>query len=147
MIKPILGRASNSHQEDFLMPTKSSKAASRQSKLSRKKRRDKPGPQQIDTGPIVSEPSDEEANTAVAEAPVEVEATQAQAVAVAEATPEPETTPRPASRQRAARRPGRRATDAGDSQVYKYLGGELRQIGIITVIVAAILVALTFVLG
>jgi hypothetical protein len=35
----------------------------------------------------------------------------------------------------------------GNAQVYKHLGSELRQIGIISVIIAAILVTLAFVLG
>lgn len=129
------------------MPTKAGRAASRQSKLSRKKRRDKIGPQQTDSGPVpVAQTTDAE-DTEVAESTAQVESRHQQSVAVAEVAPVPQTASSPSARRRAARRPGRRVADVGDAQVYKHLGGELRQIGIISVIIAAILAALTFVLG
>jgi len=129
------------------MPTKASRAASRQSKLSRKKRHDKIGPQQTDSGPVpVTQTADAE-DTEVAESTASLASSQQQSVAVAEVVHQPQAAPSPSPRRRSARRPGRRAADVGDAQVYKHLGSELRQIGIISVIIAAILVALTFVLG
>jgi len=128
------------------MPTKASRAASRQSKLSRKKRRDKLGPQQIDSGPVPVDQIDTE-DTEVTDSTASVESSQQPAVAVAEVAPKPQATSSPSPRRRSARRPGRRVAEVGDAQVYKHLGGELRQIGIISVIIAAILVTLTFVLG
>ncbi len=129
------------------MPTKASRAASRQSKLSRKKRHDKIGPQQTDSGPVpVTQTADAE-DTEVSESTASLESSQQQSVAVAEVAPKPQSAPSPSPRRRSARRPGRRIADAGDAQVYKHLGSELRQIGIISVIIAAILVTLTFVLG
>lgn len=121
------------------MPSKSNKAASRQAKLRDKKRRDRPGPQQTDSGPTGTASF---VDTAVAESD-EVQ----QDVAVVEASPRPRPTPRPAARQRSAPRSGRRVAEAAEAPIYRYLGGELRQIGIISAIVVAILVALTFVLG
>lgn len=145
MIKPILGRVSD--RKDNFMPSKASRAASRQSKLSRKKRRDKPGPRQMDLGPTRTDPEADTVGTAVADPVVEVESTEP-VIAVAEVSSQPRTSHSPVARQQhSRRRPGRRVTEAGEAQVYKHLGGELRQIGIITVIIAAILGGLTFVLG
>ena len=67
------------------MPSKASRAASRQSKLSRKKRRDRPGPQQTDPGPRPSDSTEGTADTALAEPQTEVESGM-QAVAVADVT-------------------------------------------------------------
>ena len=54
----------------------------------------------------------------------------------------------PARRVRSARRRGGQRRPATESSplVYQYLGREIRQIGIITSLIVAILVALTFVL-
>jgi|GEM_PF-697056 hypothetical protein len=130
------------------MPTKASKAASRQSKLSRKKRREKIGPQQTDSGPVPVDQIDTE-DSEITDSTASVDSRQQSdvAVAVAEVAPKPQATSSPAPRRRSARRPGLRVADVGNAQVYKHLGSELRQIGIISVIIAAILVTLAFVLG
>ena len=130
------------------MPSKGSKAASRQAKLSRRKRRDKIGPQQMDSGPIqsaslVNTGISTGSDTAVAEPTTGTE-TVVQDDVVAEVSSQPQPAPRPATRRR---RPGRRVAEPGDAQIYRYLGRELRQIGVITALIAAILVGLTFVLG
>jgi hypothetical protein len=128
------------------MPTKASKAASRQSKLSRKKRREKIGPQQTDSGPVPVDQIDTE-DSEITDSTASVDSSQQSDVAVAEVAPKPQATSSPAPRRRSARRPGLRVADVGNAQVYKHLGSELRQIGIISVIIAAILVTLAFVLG
>ena len=128
------------------MPTKASKAASRQSKLSRKNRREKIGPQQTDSGPVPVDQIDTE-DSEITDSTASVDSSQQSDVAVAEVAPKPQATSSPAPRRRSARRPGLRVADVGNAQVYKHLGSELRQIGIISVIIAAILVTLAFVLG
>jgi len=128
------------------MPTKASKAASRQSKLSRKKRREKIGPQQTDPVPV-DQIDTEDSEITDSTASVDSRQQSDVAVAVAEVAPKPQATSSPAPRRRSARRPGLRVADVGNAQVYKHLGSELRQIGIISVIIAAILVTLAFVLG
>ena len=117
------------------MPSKAQRAASRQARLSRRKRRGKAAPQNFQAGPTQS--------TAVSDAPVAAPSRPArQSAAVAPRAPGPAP-----SRARAATRPGRRAVEAGPSHVERYLGRELRQIGIITILIAAILGGLTFVLA
>ena len=117
------------------MPSKSHRAASRQARLSRRKRRGKPALQNFQAGP--SQP------TAVAEpddAPRPASQPSASAVA---AQSRAATAPSPA---RAAARSRRRAIQSG-AESTRYLGRELRQIGFITTFIALILAALTFVLG
>ena len=117
------------------MPSKSHRAASRQARLSRRKRRGKPALQNFQAGP--SQP------TAVAEPDDALRpASQTSASAVA-ANQSRATAPSPA---RAAARSRRRAIQSG-AESTRYLGRELRQIGFITTFIALILAALTFVLG
>ncbi len=121
------------------MPSKGSKAASRQAQLNRKKRRGKkPRQQEFETAPVMSRTAVE---TAVAEPEMDEPAT------VEDSTPRPEAA-RPAPRVRSSRRRGGQPGVVEDSSpaVYQYLGKEMRQIGIITSLIVAILVALTFVL-
>ena len=114
------------------MPSKGSKAAQRQAQLRGKKRRGKGAPNIVEVGPRV---------------PAEA-ATPVDSANVAEAADAPAENERAATERhaRAARRP--RATRA-DAQTARpsYLGAELRQIGLITVVVLAALAAMTFVLG
>ena len=131
------------------MPSKASRAASRQAKLSRRKRRDRPGPQQTDSGPVrsaslVETGADTGVDTAVAEPITEVGPRREELV---DADVSTRPAPRTSARQRSTPRPGRRVAEAGESQVYKHLGSELRLTGIITVLMAAILAGLTFLLG
>ncbi len=116
------------------MPSKSHRAASRQARLSRRKRRGKPALQNFQAGP--SQP------TAVAE-PDDVSPRPTSRPATATATQSRATAPSPA---RAAARSRRRAIQSG-AESTRYLGRELRQIGFITTFIALILAALTFVLG
>lgn len=117
------------------MPSKSHRAASRQARLSRRKRRGKPALQNFQAGP--SQP------TAVAE-PDDVSPRPAsRPAATATATQSRAAAPSPA---RAAARSRRRAIQSG-AESTRYLGRELRQIGFITTFIAVILAALTFVLG
>ena len=116
------------------MPSKSHRAASRQARLSRRKRRGKPALQNFQAGPsqptAVAEPDDD---PRPASRPATAIATQSRA----------STAPSPA---RAAARSRRRAIQSG-AESTRYLGRELRQIGFITTFIALILAALTFVLG
>ena len=123
------------------MPSKGRKAASRQAQLNRKKRRGK-GPRQpeFQAAPVMSQTAVE---TVVAEPETEVPATSG------DSTPQPQPEAAPQTpRVRSARRRGAQRGAAEDStpMVYQYLGREIRQIGIITSLIVAILVGLTFVL-
>lgn len=113
------------------MPSKSHRAASRQARLSRRKRRGKPALQNFQAGP--SQP------TAVAEPDAAPRPASQPATTAAQSRA---AAPSPA---RAAMRSRRRA--AGAENATRYLGRELRQIGIISTLIALILAALTFVLG
>lgn len=121
------------------MPSKSSKAASRQSQAQNRNRKRKAnktrGPQVMEG---LSESTDSSSvMTADAETEVNSQSAARQPVATA---PARTATPRPAARQ------NRRRREAAEPLVFKYLGAELRQIAIISVIMVAILVALSFVL-
>lgn len=123
------------------MPSKGRKTASRQAELNRKKRRSKnPRQPEFEAAPVTSQAATE---TAVAEPEVE------EAITVEDSTdqPQPEAV-RPAPRVRSPRRRTGSRAAAVDSTplVYRYLGKEIRQIGIISTLIVAILVALTFVL-
>ncbi len=123
------------------MPSKGRKAASRQAQLNRKKRRSKnPRQPQFETAPVMSLTG---AETAVAEPDIEEPATVEDSTSQAE-----DDADRPAPQVRSARlRAGQRGAAAEATPiVYRYLGKEIRQIGIITSLIVAILVALTFVL-
>ena len=117
------------------MPSKAQRAASRQARLSRRRRRGKAAPQNFQAGP--TQPS------AVAEPSVDGPSPPVrQAASISARTP--------ASASVAAgtnARARRRTADTGTSNVSRYLGRELRQIGAITSLIAVILVGLTFVLG
>ena len=122
------------------MPSKGRKAASRQAQLNRKKRRSKnPRQPEFEAAPVMSQTAVE---TAVAEPEID------EPDAVEDLTPQPEAEIRPAPRVRSTRRrSGSRAAAAEQTPlVYQYLSREIRQIGIITSLIVAILVALTFVL-
>lgn len=116
------------------MPSKSQRAASRQARLSRRKRRGKPALQSFQAGPTqrsADAESDAETQPQPSHAPTAAAQTQTATL----------TAPRTAMRSR------RRASQAGSPNVDRFLTRELRQIGIITTLIAAILGGLTFVLG
>ena len=122
------------------MPSKGRKTASRQAQLNRKKRRSKnPRQPEFEAAPVMSRPAVE---TAVAEPEID------EPDAVEDSTPPPEAATRPAPRVRSTRRRGgsRSAAEEQTPLVYQYLSREIRQIGIITSLIVAILVGLTFVL-
>ena len=111
------------------MPSRGRKRASRQAQLSQKRRRSRSGTstRTFDAGPTA--PREAVPSTpAVRTTPV---ATATEAAAPAPAAP---------------RRQRRQATP-NTPMVYRYLGRELRQIGILASIMVATLVALSFVLG
>ena len=113
------------------MPSKSRRAASRQSQMKRK-RRGKSRAQEFDAGP--TEPRQPVAtDDAAEEAGVEV------AVA-APAAVEPQAVGRRVQRSR-------RQAASETPLVYNYLGSEVKRIGAITGLIVIILVVLTFVLG
>lgn len=118
------------------MPSKAQRAASRQARLSRRRRRGKAAPQNFQAGPTqratASDASEESPSSSVR-----------QATSFRAQAPAP-TSSSPSSSVRSRRR---RAADAGSSNANRFLGRELRQIGIITSLIAVILVGLTFVLG
>ena len=118
------------------MPSKSQRAASRQARLSRRKRRGgKPALQTFQAGPTQrSEDAESDAET------------QTQPARVATAA-RPQTQTATLSAPPTAMRSRRRASQAGSPNVDRHLPRELRQIGIITTLIAAILTGLTFVLG
>ena len=106
------------------MPSKSRRAASRQAQLKRR-RRGRQRIQEFDAGPTEPErPAEDDADAAVVVMP---------------ATPVSQASARPhrSRRQTAIETPLR----------YDYLGTEIRQIGVITAMIAAVLVLLTFLLG
>ena len=112
------------------MPSKSRRAASRQAQLKRR-RRGRQRVQEFDAGPTESRSptSDDDGADAV--------------VAVMPASPASQTSQAPARRPHRSRRQA--ASEAALS--YDYLGSELKQIGVITAMIAAVLVLLTFLLG
>ena len=117
------------------MPSKAQRAASRQARLSRRRRRGKAAPQNFQAGPTqpnaTVEPTVDGPSPSVRRAASVSSRTPASAPVDARSTP----------------RARRRAADAGTSNVSRYLGRELRQIGAISCLIAVILVGLTFVLG
>ena len=120
------------------MPSKSQRAASRQARLSRRKRRGgKPALQTFQAGP--TQRSED------AESDAETQAQPQPARAATAARPQPQTAT--LSAPPTAMRSRRRASQAGSPNVDRHLPRELRQIGIITTLIAAILTGLTFVLG
>ena len=111
------------------MPSRGRKRASRQAQLSQKRRRARSGAntRTFDAGP--TEPREPVPSTpTVSSAPA--------AAAAAAAAPAP-----------AATRRQRRQAAPNTPMVYRYLGRELRQIGILASIMVAALVALSFVLA
>lgn len=123
------------------MPRKGHRTASRQAQLSQKKRRSKVNPQVFDAGPGESSAATAVEEPAVAETAETGEMPQQSKSAVATARPSSTPARRPA--QRSKQRTSAESTPA----VYRYLGAELKQIGMITTLIVAILIALTFVLG
>ena len=117
------------------MPSKAQRAASRQAKLSRRRRRGKGAPQNFQAGPTQSAAASE-TSIRTRTSPTR----QTSNSGIAPATPS-------MSSSRAAPRARRRAADGGTSNVTRYLSQELRQIGMITSLIAVIIVGLTFVLG
>ena len=113
------------------MPSKAQRAAARQAKLRQKKKRGKGRSQVFDAGPAES--------TQVVQEPV----AEVEAEAQAETAPVPTAAPAPARASRRSRQP----TVAEVAPSYGYLGGEVRRIGVIAVGIAAIIFALTFVMG
>ena len=117
------------------MPSKAQRAAARQAKLRQKKKRGKGSSQVFDAGPT-------ESTQSVQEPVAEVEAE-----AQAETAPVPTAAPAP---DRASARASRRSRQPAVAEVapsYGYLGSEVRRIGVIAVGIAAIIFALTFVMG
>lgn len=123
------------------MPSKAQRAASRQARLSRRKRRGKAAPQNFESGPTQSTAvSDADANAPSGSARRATSYNSSPAAGASTATAVAPS-PRPALRAR------RRAVDTSAPTVSKFLPGEIRQIGIITSLIAVILAGLTFVLG
>ena len=108
------------------MPNRGRKRASRQAQLSQKKRRSRSGAssQAFAAGPTRS-------SEAAQPTPATQRAPVAATTVTAQAAP---------SRQR-------RPAAANTPIVYRYLGRELRQIGVLASLMVAVLVALSFVLG
>ncbi len=127
------------------MPSKAGRAASRQARLSRKKRRGGKGRQDFELGPDESVATTE---AAVEDADIEA---QDESGAEESLTAQPSATATATRARPRTRTPGRtrqqRAAEATPARVYQYIGAELRLIGIITVIIVALLTGLTFVLA
>ena len=116
------------------MPSKGKRAASRQAQLSKRKRRAKPGGNQVFQADPVKPTS--------AEAEDDLEDADSSEAAVA--TTAPSSPSRPAVR---ATRRSRRSAVTEAAPRYEYLGSELLRIGAISGLIFAVIVALTFVLG
>jgi hypothetical protein len=117
------------------MPSKSRRAASRQARLNQRKRRTK-GKDRQDT-PLAAPPSPMTARAETPRATTEAPAPTPRASPTMTQAPE---APAPVRRRRA-----RRAT-AGPDPAYKYLGSELKRIGVLITLLVAVLVVLSFVL-
>jgi len=111
------------------MPSKGSKAASRQAKLRQKRRRSKGADQDFHAGPSDSEIAAREEATAEAESRSLPSARSVSTKAVA--------TPKSF---------GRKTKDDATPE-YKHLSSELKHIGVVSVFILAILTLLTFLLG
>ena len=111
------------------MPSKGSKAASRQAKLRQKRRRGKGAEQDFDAGPSAADVAAREEAAAEADSR---DVPSAKAVAAG-----------PAST------PGRSRRAPIDDTIpeYKHLGGELKHIGVVAMLILAILALLSFILG
>ncbi len=123
------------------MPKKGHRTASRQAQLSQKKRRGRVNPQVFDSGPGESSVA-----TAIEDSAVDATAEggeSLQPMKSAVATARPSSTLARQSAQRSRQRTPTESTPA----VYRYLGAELKKIGMITTFIVAIIIALTFVLG
>ena len=119
------------------MPSKSHRAASRQAQLKRRRRRGTARTQEFAAGPVRAEPAPDAPAAEAGSEPAPATAGVSERELVIET---------PARPSRPARRPRvRTATDP--AMVYKFLGSELRRIGIITTAVVGVLIGLTFVLG
>ena len=114
------------------MPSKSRRAASRQTQMKRK-RRSKPRTQEFDAGPA------ESSRIAAMDEEPEDDVTETAAVVATQTQPS-------RSVARSARR-SRRQITSETPLTYPHLGSELRRIGVITVLIAIALTVLTFVLG
>ena len=112
------------------MPNKAHRAASRQAQLQRKRRRGKARTQELEQG--------DAAPTSV------ITATEPPAVAEVRAEPVPEASAPVAQPARRARE--RALPDPQPDPLHRYLGAELRKIGMLATLMVVILVGLTFVL-
>ena len=123
------------------MPSKAQRAASRQARLSRRKRRGKAAPQNFAAGPTQTTVVGAAATDAPARTARRTTSYNSSPAAQASTATAVAPSPRPAPRAR------RRAVDTSAPAVSRFLAGEIRQIGIITSLIAVILAGLTFVLG
>ena len=112
------------------MPSKSHKAASRQAKLNRRKRRGKGGAQEFDAGPTA-----EATEEAAASAPPRTQRPQ----------PEPVVEPAAAFEQPVSRsmRRSRQRVPVQPALAYPHLGAEMRHIGVLAALIGIILAVLT----
>ena len=111
------------------MPSKGSKAASRQAQLRQKRRRGRGAEQDFDAGPSAADVAARE---------------DAAAEADSKDTPSPRAV---ATRPSSAPSRSRRAPVDDTIPEYKYLGGELKRVGVVAVVILAILALLSFLLG
>ena len=111
------------------MPKKGHRAAARQAQLKRRRSRDKVHPQEFDPGPTESTRRERMVEPLL------------------ESDVQPETALETAQPSRPPARSARQRPSSEAPAVYRHLGTELRHIGMITGLIIAILVALTFVLG
>jgi len=113
------------------MPSKSKRAATRQANTRQKRRRGNAAPQAFDVGPTQRKLDDEDEENTASRRPG--------AAPAARTAPAAPARPTRASRQADA--------SAGVAPAYPYMGSEIKRIGIITGVILAILLVLTFVMG
>ena len=112
------------------MPNKSHKAASRQAKLNRRKRRGKGGTQEFDAGPTAESMAE-----AAALAPPQAQRPQPEPVVEAVGAPEQTVS-------RSVRRSKQRVT-VQPALAYPHLGPEMRHIAVLAALIGVILAVLT----
>ncbi len=145
------------------MPKKGHRAASRQAQLNRKKKRSRDRVQQLgaeqveDTLSVATAVEDTTVVEVSDQGASEEQSTTAQTTAQPAPAPKPaparaaqpaqRASQRRATSQAAARRNRQRASAAEPVSLnYKFLGTELKQIGILTTLIVAIIIGLTFAL-
>ncbi len=131
------------------MAGKARRAAARQGQLSRRRKKGQRGPLGVPTTPLTADQPEYDNGVSAAEGPVAAAVPPNGPATLATATPppavaRPEPGPRTSRTETAPRGPARMR--GARPAAYNYVGSELRRIGVLSVSVIGVLVALAFVL-